>query len=145
MPILRGTLSDYGPMVDVKVMQSHQRSAAFKKRGLPFPQPVTVMGLIDTGASCSALDIGVANRLGLQSRGFTLIHTPSTGSEYVSRQQFDACLVLGEHERRPLVVTLPVIEAELASQGFFVLIGRDVLNKCTFTYDGKKNNFTLRY
>jgi hypothetical protein len=145
MPILKGKLGAYGPVIEVKVMQSHQRIAALKKRGMAFPQPVTVLGLIDTGASCSALDINIANQLGLECRGIISIHTPSTGAGGKTCQQFDVCLVLGEHETPPLVRILPVVEGEFASQGFCVLIGRDMLAQCTFTYDGKKNNFMLRY
>jgi hypothetical protein len=42
-------------------------------------------------------------------------------------------------------LTLQITEAELASQGFFVLIGRDILDSCVLTYDGPRSRFTLEY
>jgi hypothetical protein len=64
MPALTGIIRPGGPVVDVKVMQTIQRVEALKKASRPFGQPVVVTGLIDTGASCSALDIHIINRLG---------------------------------------------------------------------------------
>lgn len=47
----------------------------------------------------------------------------------------------------PLIVaTLPVISAELlVVQGFHALIGRDILDRCLFVYNGTTQLFTLAY
>lgn len=145
MPTLTGRLHPYGPIIDLKVMQSPQRVEALKKANQPYTSPVIVRGLIDTGASGLALDHRVITSLGLQYRGVTNIHTPSTGPGFEKRDEYDASFVLGETSVQPLVVTLPVIACDFATQGFFALIGRELLQHCTFTYDGPKDQFTLAF
>jgi hypothetical protein len=145
MPILTGRISPEGPTIDIKVMQSPQRVAALKKANRPFASPSTVVGLIDTGASSSALDRIVIAGLDLQHRGVVSIHTPSTGPGYETRDEYDACLVLGETSLRPMVLTLPVIGCDFSSQGFLALIGRDVLRHCKLAYDGPLDLFTLEF
>jgi hypothetical protein len=145
MPALTGQLGPWGPTIDLKVMQSHQWADALRKAGQQPSPPSVVVGLIDTGASCSALDTRIVKALNLSYRGYTPIHTPSTGSGHLYLNQFDACFVLGEPHPNPLVLVLPVVECDFASQGFFALIGRDVLRRCVLTYDGPADSFTLAF
>jgi hypothetical protein len=42
-------------------------------------------------------------------------------------------------------INLPVAEASLASQGFLVLIGRDVLKHCLLIDNGPLNQFSLSF
>ena len=118
---------------------------ALKKAGLPFSSPHVVLGLIDTGASLSALDESIVTALGLAPRNMISIHTPSTGAAYEKRMTFEALVVLGETSGKPLSKTITVLSCELATQGFFALIGRDLLQHCRFLYDGPENSFTLEY
>ena len=50
-------------------MQTHQQVAAMKAAGAKPAMPMLVKALIDTGASCSALDISLVRGLG-DSPGF---------------------------------------------------------------------------
>lgn len=143
MAVLTGAIGPLGAIVEVKVMQGAQRVAALKKAGLPFATPQVIVGLVDTGASCSAIDRIVVAGLNLQHRGIVAIHTPSTGAGFVQCNQYDISLVLGESQPDPLELTLPVIESDFASQGFLALIGRDVLRRCVLTFDGPSGRFTL--
>lgn len=145
MPILTGVIRPWGPVVDIKVMQTIHRVEALKKANRPFGQPVVVAGLIDTGASCSALDVHIIARLGLEPHGIASIHTPSTGPAYEMRHVYDASIVLGETENPALVVTVGAIACELAAEGYFALIGRDVLSHCRLIYDGTEERFSLEY
>jgi hypothetical protein len=145
LPQLSGTIDRWGPMTDIKVMLTPQRVAALKRGGLPYSQPQVARGLIDTGASSSAIDVLLANALGLERRGVTQIHTPSTGDAGEERTLYDACFVIGEGLPTALHLTVQVIESEFASQGFYLLIGRDVLEHCVFTYDGPTARWTLKY
>ena len=90
MPILTGPIGRLGPMINVKVMLTHQRVAALKKANLPFTPPRIVMALVDTGAGCSGLDHQLIASLGLEFRGLTRIHTPSTGAAYEIRNLYEA-------------------------------------------------------
>lgn len=145
MPTLSGSIGPWGPMMYVKVMQSNQRVRVLKKAGLPFSSPIVVLGLIDTGASLSALDESVITSLGLAPRSLISIHTPSTGAAYEKRMTYEALVVLGETVGKPLSKTVTVLSCELATQGFFALIGRDLLRHCRFLYDGPNDSFTLEY
>jgi hypothetical protein len=42
-------------------------------------------------------------------------------------------------------MTTPVVEANLAHQGFEALIGRDVLAQGLLVYDGKAGNLSLAF
>lgn len=117
-------------------MQTHQRIAALKKLGRKHSSPVSIRGLIDTGASCSAIDPRIVQALDLDRRGQVPIHTPSSGPDLDYRGQYDVCFVLGEMTESPLESTLPVIECDLASQNFLALVGRDVLSRCQLCFDG---------
>jgi hypothetical protein len=145
MPIVTGVIRPWGPTLDVKVMQSNQRSMALRKAGRMSSPPIVVPGLIDTGASISALDLEIVRSLGLEQRGETSIHTPSTGTDHEKKPTFDAMIIVGETTGFPLHVTVPVIGCELATQGFSALIGRNVLRRCRFTYDGPSDSFTLEF
>jgi hypothetical protein len=145
MPILNGSIGPWGPTIEVKVMQTNQRVEALKKVGQRYSSPAIVLGLIDTGASLCALDIGVVASLGLAPRNVVFIHTPSTGSGYIKRLSYDAVFIVGESTPEPLSKTIQIVDCELASQGFFALIGRNVLDACQFTYDGPRGAFTLQY
>lgn len=146
MPIISGRVTEqHGAAVFVKVMQSPQLVAAIKKLGLRYTTPTSVLAILDTGASCSALDGIVVAAMALQYHGPAEIHTPSTGSGVEHRDTFDASLVLGETESTPLTTTVPVISCEFASRGFYALIGRDILRRCVLTYDGPGNTFQLEW
>jgi hypothetical protein len=145
MSVLTGTISPYSPLIHFMAMQSRERVEALKKAGISFSSPVVGMGLLDTGASCSALDRTLISSLGLQTRGIVSIHTPSTGAAFQTCNQFDACLVLGETLPTPLMVTLPVIECDFSTQGFQALIGRDVLHHCVFVFEGPTDTFRLEF
>jgi predicted aspartyl protease len=145
MPILNGSIMPWGPSIYLKVMQSNQRATALKKAGRPHSEPIVIHGLIDTGASISALDLNVIQHLDIQPHGSISIHTPSTGTAYETRDTYDASLVLGETEVVLLVVTTPMLGIELASQGFDALLGRDVLRHCRLVFDGPGKSVTLEY
>ncbi len=137
MPVLTGPLERGGPLIDIKVMASRQRVEALKKAGKPWSPPRVVRGLLDTGASSSVIDFRLAHSLGLERRGVARIHTPSSGSVGILRNQYDACFTIGdidEGEPRVVHATLPVIESDFEGQGFSVLVGCDVLNLCAFSH-----------
>lgn len=126
-------------------MQSPQRVEALKRAGRPFSPPEQILALLDTGAHSTCLDRQIIARLGLAQSGVTAVHTPSTGSNYETRGTYDTTLALGDPQAQGLLVTLPVVESDFASEGFFALIGRDILRRCVFTYDGPADAFSLAF
>jgi hypothetical protein len=54
-------------------------------------------------------------------------------------------LSLGAGEAGACEVFCQAIECELATQGFLVLIGRDVFERCVLTFDGPRGRFVLDF
>lgn len=118
-----------GPLLDVMVGRVRRDPAKGNSRR-------RCRALIDTGAEFSMIDDGMAQELGLETTGNTDVLTPNSPSPGTPTKIYLASLVF-EH---PLLDTeLPTRSlrgGELADQGFTVLIGRDLLNRFAFMYDG---------
>jgi hypothetical protein len=140
-------ISPNGPIVDLIVSASEAKKAALIAAHQPIPQVQAVRGLIDTGASCTCVDPTVLRLLDLKPTGNTTVHTPSTGGAPQSVATFDVGLVIPCINSVPFMLsTIEVIESQLfQAQGFHVLIGRDILAHCHFTYNGLAAYFNLAY
>ena len=145
MPGFTGKLQGGSALVDIKVMQTQMQVDALKKANLPFAIPTAILGLIDTGASRTVIDSRVVKAMNLERHGPVPIQTPSTGGGFVVRDSYGATLVFGENGPTPLVVTVLAIEADIATHGYFALVGCDVLDRCVLTYDGPAGAFTLAW
>jgi hypothetical protein len=97
--------------------------------------------LIDTGASCSAIDVAIAPFLGLTNHGTSKIQTPSGEKDHLT---FDIDLNFTTHNYA--INNLRVVEADLKTkQGIDGLIGRDVLKNALLVYQGWANQYTLAF
>lgn len=134
-------------MITVRIGVSVPRFNALKSSGLPIPSHVTMRLLIDTGATCVALDQTAIAPLGLAPTGRVAVHTPSTDAaapHYCN--QYDVLLVLPASESMPLVLeALPILEGTFRHHGIDGLLGRDVLAQCTLIYNAPAGNYTLAY
>jgi hypothetical protein len=142
MPFVTLPVSRDGAMIDLSVALSTPRIEAMKKAGRPFPSPMTIRGLIDTGASLSAVDPRVIQGLGLAPTGSTLIHSASSGATPHPCNLYDVCLAFLKPQITYISVAMPVFECDLASLGFDALIG---LERCLFVYNGPEATFTLAF
>lgn len=138
--------SPNGPIVTAHVCVSTSRIQALSAAGQSIPNPVQVLGLLDTGASGTAVDLSVLTSLGLTPTGTIDVNTPTTGNTPQPADQYDVGFLIPAPGGAPLFSqTLPVIASELFStQGFHALIGRDILSQCVFMYNGS-GFFTLSY
>lgn len=112
------------------------------------PEPVVVQALVDTRASCLCIDRSVLQKLGLGPTGSSLMSTPSTGATPATVDLYDVSFsIFSTQEEAPLSYrTIPAIETQLLeSQGFHVLIGRDVLKHCMLVFDGRNGRFSLAF
>lgn len=136
MPHLTAQITVGGPMLDIRIGVSDARAHALRKSGQPVPPPVPIRGLIDTGASSSAVDPSVLTALGIPPTGTISVLTPSTGNQPHTCEQYDVEMVLVHPDLSLRMAALPVIGSVLANQGFHALLGRDILEKCLFVYNG---------
>ena len=129
-------------------MATPQRVEALRAANRSYPKPVTVRALVDTGAACSVVDAHVLKGLGLAPTGSVQVHTPSTDGTYQYRDQYDVSLALSlprESGKSTRMWTVGVIASELAREGFFALIGWDLLKDCVLHCNGPKGEFSLKW
>ena len=142
-------IENAGPLLNVQIGVSGPRMAALEQANRPIPPVFSARGLVDTGASCTAIDPSVVTDLELSPTGDMAAITPGTtpGTKPVDVSQYDVgVLIYGINNLNPLVIpVLPVIEVELANQGFQALIGRDILARCVLIYNGSLGQYTLSF
>lgn len=128
------------PIVDAYFHVSEPRWNYLNQRGLTVPNPFLGKALVDTGADGSCIDLTVVRHLCLEERGIAETLTPSTGQNVHLATEYDLAIIIpiGRIGDSSLVMgCLQVIESDLfAKQGIHALIGRDVLQRCIFHYDG---------
>lgn len=132
-------LQQIGPVIELLVTPS-----------IPFLQALNispgnakvakVLAMIDTGATGTVIQKGIAGQLGINPVGTTYIHTPSSNN--VLCHQFDMQLVFPNNVS---VATILVTEALLQGQHIQCLIGRDVLAQSVLIYTGYDHSFTLSF
>jgi hypothetical protein len=144
VPVLswtRADLREHGPVLTVAVSPVRAAADAMRAAGQTVPPPVTVPGLIDTGAFRTGIDRGIASRLGLRPAGIALISTP-TSAAGVPVLTYAVQLAL------PGGVTfarVTAVEASIAGDGLGILIGRDVLASAVLVYVGTTGQCTLSF
>ena len=145
MPYLTLPIVEGGAFLELEVSASLPRIKALQAAGRVTPTPVRIRGLIDTGASGTAIDPDSLKALQLSPTGQIPIHTPSTRGAPVAFDQYDVMLRLLHPKLSIYFQALPVIAAKVEAQGFQALIGRDVLKECLFVYNGAANIFSLAF
>jgi hypothetical protein len=93
------------------------------------------------------MDPSILQALGIQPTGTIPVVTPTTGATPVDCNQYDVSIIIPCPQGLPFhVPTMAVTEHEFFNaQGFHALLGRDILSKCHFTYNGLLSLFTLAY
>jgi predicted aspartyl protease len=104
------------------------------------PKPVQVVALIDTGATGTVLQTGVAASLNLKPVGRVQITTASSAGlecpEFSVQLLFPAARV---------AVEVAAIEAPMQGQPVQMLIGRDVLAGAVLVYNGVASHYSLSF
>ncbi len=103
------------------------------------PPLVPALAMIDTGASATVIQQGIAAKLGLNPVGVTQITTPSHAN--VRCYRYIVRLVFPNN----VTVESTVIEAPLQGQHIRCLIGRNVLAHGVLVYIGYRNLFSLSF
>ena len=148
MPRLSGILRAEGALVSVEIGHSRSEAQRLRNAARPIPAPVSSLALLDTGAECSCVDPKALRALGLPLANIGMVNIPALGG-LTATTQLEACLTVvhpsGDAGRNLVVDGLLVAEALLTALGYQVLIGRDVLSRCRFLYDGPSGRFKLSY
>lgn len=127
-----------GPLMPVQIGIPSSLAAQMTAQGQTPPPPEEIMALVDTGASITAINVPVAQRLGLPTTGSIQIG----GATGVSDMPLYAALF---RLPDPFVEWDPMTlaGANLSGTPFDILIGRNVLCSMTLSYDGKSGRFSM--
>jgi predicted aspartyl protease len=135
-------------IVNAFIGVSQARRAALVAAGEAVPNPISIQGLIDTGANCLCVDPSVLGQLNLTPTGSGPVTTPTTGAQPATADQYDVSIVIPlSASTAPFVQhTIAAVSAELlGAQGFHAIIGLSVLQHCLVTYDGKNGLFSIAF
>ncbi len=94
--------------------------------------PHTVVALIDTGAQTTVINPETVRRLAIRPVGAVQIYTPSTVDPLLCNR-FHVNVYFAESF------------APMGGLPYQCLIGRDILLRASFLYDGNANEFTLTF
>jgi len=128
-----------GPVVQASISLLESMAKELLQQGQELPAPKTGLALIDTGASITCVDEGVAQELGLPAIDVVSMYSASHGR--TQQNVYPVQILLPQFG---VSVQAPrAMGAALAGQGLLVLIGRDVLQRCTLFYNGPLGQVTL--
>lgn len=130
-------LIESGPRANVTVSLSSVLSDQYAQSGLTVPNTISGLGLIDTGAGCTCIDESA-----MRASGFNPIDQSFMTS---ATHEAEPC---GVYAIRLNINSIDVdvnraYGANLAPQGLLALIGRDVLSRGIFVYNGSSAEFVL--
>ncbi len=149
MPTLQQPLIDGIALIDVILSISDPAAEALRAANRPIPTPVKLKGLIDCGATGSAVDADYIMKLNLPPTSVAPIRL---FDEIRFCATWDVALRIlmntGEADLYfPCVRCFSVVGLRdrlvANTHRIDVLIGMDILGKLIFTLDGMKNTFTL--
>jgi predicted aspartyl protease len=132
-------MRDRGPCIQIVASVVQTIADELMRQGKPVPPPRPGIALIDTGASSTCIDDGLAQALKLP----VIDVVTMTSASHVATPQ-NVYPVLIEVVGPNLRVNVPrAMGANLAAQGLVALIGRDFLQHCTLFYNGITGEITL--
>jgi predicted aspartyl protease len=129
-------LQQRGPILQVTVSIEQNAGKALAAQGKTL-STLSGWALIDTGASNTCIDDQAAKGLGLP--------VIDVGAMQSATHERHACNIYPVKIATPIVTlnSPRTMGAALAGQGLLVIIGRDVLQRCAFFYNGTVGQFTL--
>lgn len=124
MPILRVPIGVDGPVIDLAVWVGRSVAHGLIAQGQSVLPPRSIRALIDTGANRTAIHPLVLASIGSLPTGQIQARRPGSSRRFQWLNHHEVRLALGG------IPTPPADPAILA------LIGRDLLARCQFLYDG---------
>jgi len=133
MPIITPSMAGHGPLVYTR-FQSIDRNVS----------SLTCLALLDTGASNSVIDMDYISQCQVASRGTGKSFTPHGDkiSQYFSLD-VSMCGIAGEFI--PEFKDVVVGTENLSAFAYKFIVGRDILSKCTFIFDGRNGKYSLEW
>ena len=133
-------LAAHGLLLAVEISIPEALAAALTRQGKTLPPVAGGAALVDTGASCCAVEESLLAQLGLQP-----VRPVNVSSPNGSRLQnlYFAKLIFPGSPIPPL--ELEVIGVQMGQGRMLALIGRDFLRQCLLVYNGPAGNCSLAF
>jgi hypothetical protein len=147
MPRLETPIGPDGPIINVRMWIGVEHEEALDARGFQAPRPLSVPGLVDTGAQMTAIQRVLAEGMGIPVHDWVGLRSSVLGVEerdapvYLMRMNFGSVETPGPPKWR----IIRAVGVTVVSPGALVLIGQDLLATCRFTYDGRKRRLMMSY
>lgn len=149
MPLIDGTIDHRdGAAVGVFVGVSRSRDAALLRVGHRVPERVPVRLQIDTGSALTGFLRFVFEKLEIGPFRTVQVGTPSTTPDRPhTANQYDVVLYLVSGTELTPIDNVHAIDPQdfHPTEGVQGIIGRDVLDRCVFTFAGPDRQFHLAW
>jgi hypothetical protein len=148
---MQGTIGPDGALVELMVGLAGPDVQTLRNAGRPVPAPISVRAVLDTAAEISCLDstaLAVPIAAGVPPARYLFANVPVFGGTNATCEYLVSLTIVhpsGQARANLVLRNHPVIEQPLNQLGYEALIGRDVLSRCLFFYDGPGRLFTLGY
>ena len=132
-------MSARGPVLQVSVTIISSVAEQVIQQGATLPSPISGLALIDTGATTTCIDDEIAQQIGAPVIDVVKMNSASHANT-------DANIYPVHLEIAGFNIHINAqrcMGAALQPHGLIMLIGRDVLAKCTLFYNGVSGQFTL--
>jgi len=148
MPRLEVPIGPDGPIINVSLWIGLDQRNFLISRDQSVPQPLSVAGLLDTGARCTAIPRFLAEGIGLSISDWRKLSSSVFGDEEREAPVYQTRMTFGSLDAQyppkwRTILTVGV--TTIVSPGAVVLIGQDLLATCRFTYDGRKIRLMMSY
>jgi hypothetical protein len=140
------TLAASGPVIPVEVSMPKPLEEFCTKKGIPIPAPQAGYALIDTGASISAIDESILQRLSLLPIDSIPSVTAAGNARsfiYPTNVSFPALGVKDYRLSRVIGCNLKWKTKD--DKEIIMLLGRDILQFMLFIYNGPLSNITIAF
>jgi len=132
-------LAATGPVFNMRLWVPPKLEEVLNADNKEIPTQVDVMAMIDTGATSTVIQEGLAVKLGIKPLDTEMINTPTTDGHECYKYHVRLLFPNG------VVAEVVAIEAPLVNQHIQLLIGRDVLTQGVLVYTGFTNSFSLSF
>ncbi len=146
MAIIRVAIGADGPVIDLGIWSARALAHALVAQGQVVPPPQTIRALIDTGADRTAIHPNVLALIGSPPSGTSLIRRPGSTAAVRRVNLHDVRLAFGGAavpSTKGSWVEVESVAVAPADPTVLALIGRDMLARCQFVYDGFKGELLL--
>jgi predicted aspartyl protease len=136
-------LQQFGPVLPVEIHVPTAYSNVLISLNLPVPHPMSGFGLIDTGASGTAVDESVMMQLGVPPINVVPIKVMTPGGP--TQQNTYPVMIAFPGTGLPPFEFSTVLGSQLQGQGIMALIGRDLLSQMLLVDNGRTGSISLSY